>query len=352
MSRRYALPSLRDRGLHRCRRAQRRSGQGVRAEGARAPRRGAIEPRAFDRARHCGVGRTALGAISAAYVADSLGAQESELARQITQRRAAIRAGSDWRRPLAARLRWSGANIETPAGVIVLEALSEVSARQHLCHRAASAGNKLQIVGITSDAPSLIPLIEQSPQFTRATFYAPTTRSPSDPGERFHIEAQIEPEEHGATMTREIPSPAPHALAIHRGRALCRGGRRHAGHGLRRLSDIWSGAPLSRTSDLLDRFEAARRAARWGSSTAAEHPGTPFLEGPTVTIAGARCCSALQPPSATSAAPSSRRRSMFWAPRPRTARLASLSVARWSSRPAESAVRSGSRYAVPVRRSA
>jgi len=53
-------------------------------------------------------------------------------------------------------------------------------------------GNKLRLVGVTRDAPSLIALIEQSGRFTQATFFAPTTRSPSDQGERFHIEAAIQ----------------------------------------------------------------------------------------------------------------------------------------------------------------
>jgi general secretion pathway protein L len=133
-----------------------------------------------------------LSLISAAYVADSLGAQESELARQISARRAAIRAGSDAgdRSPIAALER---RKYETPASVIVLEALSQVLPDHTYVTELHLAGSKLQIVGITRDAPSLIPLIEQSQHFTRATFYAPTTRSASDPGERFHIQAWIEP---------------------------------------------------------------------------------------------------------------------------------------------------------------
>jgi len=42
---------------------------------------------------------------------------------------------------------------------------------------------------------------------------------------------------------------------------------------------------LAQTSDLLDQLQG--RKARGASSAPAEHPGTPFLEGPTVTVAGA-----------------------------------------------------------------
>jgi general secretion pathway protein L len=135
---------------------------------------------------------TLISVTVAAYVADNLGTQEAELARQISARRAAIRAGTDGgdRSPLAALER---RKYETPASVIVLEALSQLLPDHSYVTELHLAGNKLQISGITRDAPSLIPLIEQSQHFTRATFYAPTTRAPSDPGERFHIEMKVEP---------------------------------------------------------------------------------------------------------------------------------------------------------------
>jgi general secretion pathway protein L len=128
----------------------------------------------------------------AAYVADNLGGQEAELARQISARRAAIRAGTDGgdRSPLAVLERRKH---ETATSVVMLEALSQLLPDHTYVTEMHLAGNKLQISGITRDAPSLIALMEQSRHFTRATFYAPTTRAPSDPGERFHIETRVEP---------------------------------------------------------------------------------------------------------------------------------------------------------------
>ena len=155
--------------------------------------RGHLDAARLSRALAIALGAAAIGALAcvvvASYVADNLGARESELARQISQLRAAIRDGGD-RSPIAALER---RKYETPASVIALDALTQVLPDHTYLTELHLAGNKLQIVGITRDAPSLIPLIEQSPNFTRATFYAPTTRSPSDPGERFHIEARIEP---------------------------------------------------------------------------------------------------------------------------------------------------------------
>ena len=44
---------------------------------------------------------------------------------------------------------------------------------------------------------------------------------------------------------------------------------------------------LAQTSDLLDQLRGRKGAAKSAAAELAEHPGTPFLEGPTVTVAGA-----------------------------------------------------------------
>jgi general secretion pathway protein M len=44
---------------------------------------------------------------------------------------------------------------------------------------------------------------------------------------------------------------------------------------------------LEQTSDLLDQLRGRKSRGDAASSFASEHPGTPFLEGPTVTVAGA-----------------------------------------------------------------
>ncbi|OPY98204.1 general secretion pathway protein GspM [Bradyrhizobium sacchari] len=44
---------------------------------------------------------------------------------------------------------------------------------------------------------------------------------------------------------------------------------------------------LAETSDLLDQLRGRKGGARNAATAPADHPGTPFLEGPTVTVAGA-----------------------------------------------------------------
>jgi general secretion pathway protein L len=125
-------------------------------------------------------------------VGGSLDSRQNELARQINQRRVLLRAGQNGAARDASGL-LDRRKRETPATVIVLEALSEILPDDTYVTELRVEGSKLQIIGVTHDAPGLIRLIEQSPHFTHATFFAPTTRAPTDPGDRFHIEARIEP---------------------------------------------------------------------------------------------------------------------------------------------------------------
>jgi general secretion pathway protein L len=126
------------------------------------------------------------------YVVDSYDAQHQQIERRIAERRAIMRgsqngAGSS---PLELLIRRKQT---TPSSVIVVEALSALLPEHTYATEIRIQGDKLQIVGITRDAPSLIQILEQSPHVASAGFYAPTTRAASEPGERFHIEARLRP---------------------------------------------------------------------------------------------------------------------------------------------------------------
>jgi general secretion pathway protein L len=125
-----------------------------------------------------------------AYAGSWLDAEQQELQHRVSQRRAALRIsepGGSADTLLAQRKQTS------PSSVVVLEEISRVLPDTTYVTELRVEGDKMQVIGLTQDAPSLIRLLEQSPQFARATFFAPTTRSQSDPGERFHIEAHVTP---------------------------------------------------------------------------------------------------------------------------------------------------------------
>jgi general secretion pathway protein L len=131
----------------------------------------------------------ALGAV----VVDLLDAELADVSHKIAARRVAMRLG-DGPGANSAQRALTQRKQATPSSVLVLEALSKILPDHTYVTELHIEGDRLQVVGITRDAPSLIELIEQSAQFTRATFFAPTTQAPGDPGERFHIEARIKAE--------------------------------------------------------------------------------------------------------------------------------------------------------------
>jgi general secretion pathway protein L len=142
-----------------------------------------------------GAGLMAGAAASAAIVvANNLSVRQDQLARRLAERRVQMQTGSSITGGPAATLRaLERRKHETPSSVIVLDALSQVLPDHTYVTELRIEGDKLQVIGVTRDASSLIRLIEGTAHFTRATFFAPTTRSPTDPGERFHIEARIQP---------------------------------------------------------------------------------------------------------------------------------------------------------------
>jgi general secretion pathway protein L len=154
--------------------------------------RGLDVPRILRITLLCGGLAAAASLLLAAYVGNVLDAEQQQLLHRIAERRASLRlgqnAGGGSAQSLLAKRKQT-----TPSSVMVLEAISRALPDSTYVTELRIEGDKVQVVGISQDAPSLIRLIEQSPQFSRATFFAPTTRAQSDPGERFHIEVHITP---------------------------------------------------------------------------------------------------------------------------------------------------------------
>lgn len=122
---------------------------------------------------------------------DSLDSEQQDLDHKIAARRAALRTGPE--AAATAQRVLERRKQTTPANTIVLEALSQILPDHTYVTELRIEGDKLQVVGLTRDAAALIGLIEQSPHFEHAAFYAPTTRTPGETGERFHVEAHIKP---------------------------------------------------------------------------------------------------------------------------------------------------------------
>ena len=80
-----------------------------------------------------------------------------------------------------------------PPDVLVIESLSRALPDTAYLTDLRIEDNKLQIAGLAGDAPGLIRQIEQTGHFSRVRFTAPTTSSPDEHGERFHLEANVEP---------------------------------------------------------------------------------------------------------------------------------------------------------------
>ena len=124
-------------------------------------------------------------------VLDSLDTEQQELSQRIAHYRASFlgtTAGAPSQQQALERRKR-----ETTASVLAIEALSQALPDHTYVVELRIDGDKLQVIGVTRDAPGLIELIERSPHFTRATFFAPTTRAAEDAGERFHIETRIKP---------------------------------------------------------------------------------------------------------------------------------------------------------------
>jgi general secretion pathway protein L len=126
-------------------------------------------------------------------ITDSYDTELQQIQRKISERRALARGGQGG--PGSSPFQMLARRKQTmPSAVMVLEELSAILPDHTYATEMRIEGDKLQVTGLTSDAPSLIQILEKSPHFSSAGFFAPTTRAANEAGERFHIETRIKPQ--------------------------------------------------------------------------------------------------------------------------------------------------------------
>lgn len=133
---------------------------------------------------------TALATAAAGIVGAGFETQLDELNERIAEQRRILTRGNEGGETAALHALEQRKH-DGAATVLVLEALSQVLPDHTYVTEMQIERDKLQVTGVSRDAPALIRLLEQSSRFAQATFAAPTTRAPQDAGERFHIAAQI-----------------------------------------------------------------------------------------------------------------------------------------------------------------
>jgi len=80
---------------------------------------------------------------------------------------------------------------DAPLVVLVMEQLARILPDDTYLKEMQFGEGKVEIAGVSADATRLVGMLERSPTFSRATFSAPTMHAPNEPGDQFHIQAQV-----------------------------------------------------------------------------------------------------------------------------------------------------------------
>jgi general secretion pathway protein L len=83
--------------------------------------------------------------------------------------------------------------LNTPFAVTALDALSEQLPDDTYLTEFRISEGRVRMTGVSQSVSRLVPLLEASPSFAEATFFAPTARLPNSGGDRFHLDAKLVP---------------------------------------------------------------------------------------------------------------------------------------------------------------